>query len=347
MPNWFYAVAPHSPDLLHQIATTWRARRHENEKLHLYALVDGAMDPGFTSFCKTWGWPVPTSLHRHGDHKEQQAFPYIVALPPDDAEFERAMARLLPRFDGIPALSFFTSSLDSESLVYQFERLLNAVDEDGQKWWLRFADTRSQQQTFALLTQAQHQQCLAGIDTWLTITREGELAVMPGHPNGEPATDWPFPQPLPLSNRQLFAMTGDREADAVLARIDDEYPDLIRSRPAIEQFTRASRALQTLTQHGIEGDHDRHVFVITALIHPGDCTKDHVFMSMVEAAERGDVPLAQLLTQHLAPDPGEDIRQKTQRIELAKWTRALQAAARRNAPFLVVPRAIARMRRGQ
>ncbi|WP_454764973.1 DUF4123 domain-containing protein [Cupriavidus campinensis] len=298
----FFAVASHSPHLAGQVLQVWDSRRQSDPALRCHALVDCLLEPSFPAFWKQHSRHPPLAVYADqiGFDKARHVSPSLIALPEEPESAARMLSVLLERCRGRPSLGFLVSKHSPEVLQAQLMRLAGVCDGDGQRWLLRFGDTRIWPYMGEWLTPAQHAYAFAGITAWMIVNRYGELEILDGSPDTAPATPDDFVKDFRLTEQQFLQLLDRAEADAHLAELAQTPGHVRLLRSPIEQYDTARQCLATLDRLGIDNDQDRYEYIRFALHFPGDCERQPAVQTALLSASQGEGRLSELLRE-LAP----------------------------------------------
>jgi hypothetical protein len=204
--------------------------------LHWMALVDGAFDFGEK--------PLPGFAHRHGlyDNDEMrdlvEASPFLVNLSIENTEvLQSEISSLVRHRKNRPMLSFIASEKKAPEIISGWQRLTNVTTEDGQKFLLRFADTRVTPVLAEILQPASWAALTELLDSWLYIDRSGLLAELPMKSAGiQPVL------PLILSDKELSALIAHNQPDAIIAEFAERRTELLPDARHAAFYDRIERA---------------------------------------------------------------------------------------------------------
>jgi len=295
--SMYFAVAPSSPQLADQLLQAWQHRLAQRTGLHLYALVDCLIAPGFVEFCAQQGWwpPVSTYADQIGFDSGRDWAPALLALPEDLAHLQQQMLRILAHCSGRPALGFIVSRHSIDVVKAQLMRVAGITDGDGSRWLLRFGDTRVWPPAPGWLTPEQHAHAFAGLDAWMVVDRYGKVQTFEGSPDTSPASPDDFIKDFRITERQFTQMSELGEADAHLARLADTPAHAQLARTPIEQYDTARQCLATLGRLGINSEQERYQYIRFALRFPGDCEQHPAVQTALLAARHQQGTLSALL----------------------------------------------------
>jgi hypothetical protein len=215
------------------------------------ALVDTAFDyehGGFTLF------PGRLNVYRTGGPLAslQAAAPCLIPLA-DGADAWRAQVHTLVRHcDARPMLSFLAveKSFDPTALIEQWEPLHRVTLIDGEKYTLRFADTRTLARLPEILKPEQWRAFHRGVKEWLIFTREGALARLPAPQDGKETEE-----NIRLDAAQLDRFMEETDATGVLRHLEIIDPqtlpaDIVATPSRLYRI--AEKAVAALRRAGFE-----------------------------------------------------------------------------------------------
>jgi hypothetical protein len=257
----YFAVDPIATAVPGQIAKALQGLP-ERTPVHLFALLDGAFDESLVS--RRPGWSAALSLYE-GTRLQAlvAAAPHLLPLPSSLEELQPRLERLFARCAGKPMLSVLASAVPAEALRAHLRPYLIARTPDTLEWPVRWADTRVLPSFLDAIGETTRRHLLAPLHGWWSTRRDGTLAHWEGgaDPASAPAEfDW-----LPLDDRTFGALVDASEPDAVLSRIFDLQPDVLRQHTPSRCHRLASDHLALATRHGLEAAGARQHFVTLAL----------------------------------------------------------------------------------
>jgi hypothetical protein len=212
------------------------------------ALVDTAFDHekgGFPLF-----GPTRVNCYRSIISLEslQAAAPCLIALEADKWA-EQAQALIAHRGTR-PMLSFLAvvQGVASNDLVEQWRALHWASSPDGDKYLLRFADTRSLACLPEILSPEQWRAWCRGVAEWQYFDREGELAALTS-----PEASERVARNTRLDSEQFARLTEQALPDTVLDFIDSQEPGHIPANmPRSRVYRLTEKTLKKMRQAGID-----------------------------------------------------------------------------------------------
>ena len=215
-----------------------RARElSSGQQLHL--LIDGAFVPG---------------LHRtiHPDRKvmlfaslpgcSAEALDLSSFVTPFDPE-DPTVRRMLHRCSGWPMVSVIQTHEDMKQLAARMAAW-TVIEADGQRFHLRFADTRRIPAIVQVLNPGQRAQLLGPATSWACITRSGawqEIRL--------DGTDSDLAESPSLDTRQFGLLVEDSRIDEMLALFMQRHPG--PSMPALQRYDVLLLALQVAKKEGL------------------------------------------------------------------------------------------------
>lgn len=211
------------------------------QRLHL--LIDGAFIPG---------------LHRgiHPDRKVMlfAALPgcsdealdlssFLTPFDPDDPSIQR----MLHRCSGWPMVSVIQTHEEMKQLAARMAAW-TVIEADGQRFHLRFADTRRIPAIVRVLNPSQRSELLGPAKSWTYITRSGAWQAL-----GLDGVDSNAATNPTLDTRQFGLLVEDSSIDEMLALFTQRHPGPVS--PALQSYEALSLALQVaVKEHLLEPD---------------------------------------------------------------------------------------------
>lgn len=283
----YAAVNRHSIDLHKNVLQSLEQAIHERHDLFLYALIDCAFNETLFRQCKTRHPSLHgTSLYAESELDElQEVSPVLVQLPRDESTRSAWLETLLQHADGLPMLSLIASPIDTSDLASYFAPFIKSETEDGQRYLLRFADTRILPKLISVLDDSQWS-LLPPIAHWWSIDRAGVLReLLLPRSSDNAATE--RPTGLKLSNLQFAALLDAAEADAIIEQLLLVVPEHCAAfRPGdLHQFI--AHQLENARRFGIESTPDLVAYCIGAFNSRGKLHEDpHAFALLKEGRWR-------------------------------------------------------------
>ncbi|MDF3837281.1 DUF4123 domain-containing protein [Cupriavidus basilensis] len=210
--------------------------------------------------------PEPSTLYRdlYAGEGLDSIDPWLIEVPLEPAD--RFLA-LCEHCAGQPMLSFLVSPASHGDLLTHLRGQLEAKDDAGDTFILRWADTRCLPSMYAILDETQRTRLCSGISAWWYMSRDGEPASLEMPSAAAPSRhDTAFPYQLTAT--QIQAVRTSARPDWWLAYIADR-PHLYGA---------------------LTGNASRHHAVTYAAIGsvPNDATDAHVLRSVVQSlADQG------------------------------------------------------------
>jgi len=257
----------HAPEIQEQLADTINEALHVHPSLATYALIDTAFSETCISrYKKMHANTHVMSLYAGTELNElTDVSPCLVQLPSDPSLRKQGLATLLRLTNGKPMISVLLSAFDLESLKAHFSAFLQAETEDGQRFVLRFADTRILPVLIATLDQEPLAYLLSPIVHWLTIDRMGKLnRLLPLDDELHNTQVTPPFSALPLSANQFSTLLDAAEPDAIIEHLQLIAPEHCSTFApgSLHQFV--DEQLQHATHFGVTGTPDRIAYCIGA-----------------------------------------------------------------------------------
>lgn len=293
----FFATSPASEQLADILLDEWRGLAQSDPRLRLRALIDQLLVPDIVSLCHQLGWPSPTAVYdgHPGYNSGNSVSPCVLELPDPVTHGTHGLHALVAHCSGIPALGFLASPHDLPILKAQLMRMAGIADDSGQRWILRFADTRVWPPEFEWLSTEQHRYVFAGIAAWWIVNRHGQLQMFDGQPDAAPAQRDEFAVDFRVTEHQLIRLLDKGEADQHLARMAASPSHSAVTRHPIEQYDVVQKALASLDRMHIDDLQQRFVYARFAVHFAGDCEDDLTVQQALLSASQSDTPLSDLL----------------------------------------------------
>jgi hypothetical protein len=213
----YFAVDPFIPaeahDQLRQLAIT------QPENLRWFALVDRAFD-----YESPKQAPAPNAmpLYRRFDMESLlKVSPVLVPLEVGpQARFTNQIDALFEHCAGRPMLSFIASTGNAEDIAKAWEDLHFVHTDDGQRFLLRFADTRILNVLPECLTPGHWAALHKVLTCWITVNRRGRLQPLP-------LKAAPPKVPKQLSTETLALLLKNSQPDTVISYWNENEPELL------------------------------------------------------------------------------------------------------------------------
>jgi hypothetical protein len=210
-----------------------------NDGSSLYLLLDGVFVPGLHRAIRA-ALPTETApqLLFEGlpgcNDDTRDVSPFLFSYLPENLKLRKALLRC----DGWPMVHAITTPQTLQALSQRLAEWC-IVEADGQRFNLRFADTRRLPGIFMNLSEEQRAHFVGPSTAWHTIGRDGHWQPMDGLPQA------PAAKPLDsrLTTAQFCAMVGDGEADGILTILVDRGRQWQRPHSAV--YAVAALALKT------------------------------------------------------------------------------------------------------
>lgn len=221
-------INQHVPEIQEQLTDVLNEALRADHSLTAYALIDSA----FSETCIARYQQVHTNQYMTSLYSGTElngltdVSPYLVQIPSDLALRKQSMTTLLRLTNSKPMISFLITGLCLEALKVHFAAFLQAETDDGQRFVLRFADTRILPALIAALNQEQRAYLLSPIAQWLIVDRMGQLNRLPSLT--VEVHDTPVKPPfsaLPLSLNQFAFLLDAAEPDALIEQLQLIAPE--------------------------------------------------------------------------------------------------------------------------
>jgi hypothetical protein len=164
---------------------------------------------------------------------------------------------------GKPMFSVLLSALSPEALASYWQPFLQARTADGLDWPVRWGDTRVSPHLLNAMTDAERGAFLAPLHAWLTVDRSGQLQQWCGAGQSAPVA-WQD-SVWALDDERFGQLVDVCEADAVISRIDDQRPDLLKHHTPLACHRRVAQCLNLANRGGLQAAPDRHALSMIGL----------------------------------------------------------------------------------
>jgi Domain of unknown function (DUF4123) len=229
-----------------------------------YLLVDHAGAPGLMQALQRRPSLTWTSLFE--DSKEVGALevaPILIRLPDARANFvEREFLEWLYRAcQYSTSVTALHSAWERDRLASALRTRLDMMLPDGMPVMLRYFDTRALESLLRVLTAEQQGQFLGVASRWQWLGRAGELHQR----HTEQLTTDPWPHRLEIDVTQQNALIESGEADALVAQMNAQAPDLCRHEQRADLHALAERCASKFGPLGIDDIRTQALYCLTAL----------------------------------------------------------------------------------
>lgn len=259
----FFAVNPWSDATLVQLSVAVQAAQATGRSCHAFALLDLAFEPGWLEEPR-WRHTMPCSVYAQGRLAELSSLGlWLLPLQHVAPTTTEALAALKRRVNGKPMFSVLLSAWTPEALSAHWQPFLQARTPDGLEWPVRWGDTRVLPHLMAALTPTERAYVMAPLQAFLSVNRSGEIMRWDG-PGLTAALAWPDTV-WALDDVRFGALVDACEADAVISRIDDQRPDLLKHHTALECHQRVARCLSLADRGNLHAAPDRQALAMIGL----------------------------------------------------------------------------------
>jgi Domain of unknown function (DUF4123) len=271
------------------------------ETLHWFALVDGAFDHGQRK--PSWQ-PQTVSIYQADGNLAalKEVSPYLVALPkPDQIDFEKTMRKLLRHCNGRPMLSFLACRTDALALRAQWQNcLMLKMQDDGEPYLLRFADTRVLPALATLPSKAIWQTLTQNLKQWIVINRAGELVALPIEPvDISSTTIQTTDQNIELSQKDLQHLLSCGLADSVIDAMAEQLPELLPEQKRAGFYVLVSQACALAEQHHVEAFPDVVALAVASQLTQGEILGDKRVLAVLSDHQWPSGQLSDALIDYL------------------------------------------------
>jgi Domain of unknown function (DUF4123) len=272
-----------------------------SENLHWFALVDGAFDYGQRQLL--WQLQtVPVYQPDSGLAALKEVSPYLFALPkPDQVDFDKTMRKLLRHCNGRPMLSFLACSMDAPVLRAQWQDcLMLKMQDGGEPYLLRFADTRVLPALVTLPSKAIWQTLTQSLRQWIVINRAGALVALSIEPVDTSRTSVKTTdQSTELSHEDLQHLLSCGLADSVIDAIAEQLPELPPEQQRAGFYVLVSQACALAEQHRVEAFPDVVALAVASQLTQGEILGDKRVLALLANHEWTSGQLSDALIDYL------------------------------------------------
>jgi len=260
-----FALNPASQEAAEQIVRTIRAKQH----LDWFALLDTAFDhekPGF---------PLPqeaVNCFEGNVFLDDMKHVAPVLIPVPHALAPERIPLLIEHRGNRPMLSFIGAEkgVSAGEIAKQWKSLHFIYPEDGERYMLRFADTRTLPNLPRFLSVLQWQAFHQNIAEWHIIGRQGKPEEILLE-----KTDKRPPFKLSLTEKQFAKMVELDEPDVALSSINRAELDIIpENMTGFCLYDLICRSLEKTAEHGITHWSDKVSLIILAIEMNGEILED-------------------------------------------------------------------------
>jgi hypothetical protein len=132
------------------------------------------------------------------------------------------MAMLFEHARGRPMLSFLASRLDGAQLAQALQPLLEVQTADGERFVLRWADTRVSEALAEALDSQHWSRFASAVSAWWVVQRHGALTELP-----LPAQGQAVEAAITLTDQELERLLELGEPDAVIQILHENFADVL------------------------------------------------------------------------------------------------------------------------
>ncbi|CAD5110459.1 DUF4123 domain-containing protein [Zestomonas carbonaria] len=202
--------------------------------------------------------PEPRFLYRgHYAGPLDDIDPWLIEL---DLQHPDALLALCRLCAGRPMLGFIVTPASLDDLLAHLRRQLEARDDEGSLYILRWADTRCLPVLHGVLDENQRARLLQGISAWLYMGREGAPARLDLERHAETTSAPNHKLPYQLTAEQAKALRASAHPDALLAQIA-KRPEChgVLAGPPSRRYLAARAALGALSETASDAEAIRAV----------------------------------------------------------------------------------------
>ena len=267
-----------------------------------FALLDRAFDHDRK---KTLRWPHASEALYKGSDGIDAVSPTLLQMSSSTSEaLTHEIASLLRYCQGRPMLSFVQSSLDIHDLAASWQDVKWAHTEDGQRFLLRWADTR----VLSFLPDVLHAHNWGRIAkpllAWFTVDRFGDLqALKMGSVSSHCSEEPVHLGPLRLEDKELASLLDAAQPDVLINMLFEQIPDVLPV--GVEQakvYSCVQKACDFASQHGIDAAGDQLALAAATCLTEGAVLADSKLTGLLCSHQPGQTSLADILTELLPVD---------------------------------------------
>ena len=268
--SMYYVTDPYHPELKQQLRAAvlqqQAARATGAPVLHVYALVDGAMD-------EAWGH----ALWRESQSKPQELRAVYAGTPLEEAEEaglflgglqEEQVDLLLGKARARPMLSFLQSSLSLDAMCAHLVQFSRGQTADGYWFPLRWGCPNRVADLMAAIGEPLANALRSGFAAWHLIDRSGSLQTIQGalaNTEQDLKPEGMLTHGFVLSDAAFSQLLDAGEADLILSRELTQLPEEIQGRDAVLLHAMARAMLSEMDAAGINAHRARSELLIRSL----------------------------------------------------------------------------------
>ena len=266
----YYVTDPCHPELKQQLRAAV-IQQHATRVagaavLHVYALVDGAMD-------EAWG----QTLWQESQSKPQELRAVYAGTPLEEAEEaglflggvqEDQVDLLLGKARARPMLSFLQSSLGLDTLCAHLAQFSRGQNADGYWFPLRWGCPNRVEDLMAAIGEPLANAFCSGFSAWHLIGRSGSLQTIQGTLGQAEQGAKPeglLTHGVVLSDAALSQLLDAGEADLILSRELSQLPEEVAGRKAVLLHAMAQAVLKEMDAVGMDAHRTRSEMLIRSL----------------------------------------------------------------------------------
>ena len=266
----YYVTDAYHPDLQQQLRTAVLqqqvARAADAPELHVYALVDGAMDPVWGKSLRLDCQRSPNELRAVYDGtplEDAEDAGLFLGMVQDD-QVEVLLGKARPR----PMLSFLQSTLSLDAMCEHLAQFSRGQTSDGYWYTLRWGCPNRVADLMSALGDSLGNALSSGFVAWHLIARDGSLQTIKGTQGQAELSAKPerlLSHGVVLSDAAPLQLMEAGEADLILSRELSQVPEEIQGRSAALLHDMAQAMLKEMTAAGIEAHPVRSELLIRSL----------------------------------------------------------------------------------
>jgi hypothetical protein len=282
--DMYFAVDQLAPDFFDNLAGAFAAAASINSNLSLFALIDASFEHVVDKKRPSEWKARATSLYANNEFvRLGDASPFLLPISGDAKEARRELFHVLKDASGIPMISFIACACSIDELSDSFQPFVDVGVDDGQRFLLRFADTRILPVLDGILQDEKNRSWRSKIEHWWMPDRTGQLAALGAPENGNDFDGQV--DKLTLNKKSFDALIDAGESDALLDVIFDQNSDLLMDRLPSNAYIVVEKLKLQMQGFKIENFSDRVMFCTTAFA-VGECFYMHPdFNKVLQSAE--------------------------------------------------------------
>jgi len=260
----YFAFDPPLPNSIDEIAEELLAAATNSVlPLNFFAVIDGAFNERFFDDNRRLALQYFSLYENTQLSALGKASPYLLQGPHDPSSLTGWLHKLVDACGPAPMWSVLASPCKTGELAEHFRPYLIGRTEDGMEWPIRWADTRVLPHFIQALPKDIRTSLLRVVVVWGATSRDGAACFW-----YEERLDVPPPRfdKLPLSDAMFARLIDVAEADAVVAKIDELQPAMLRARQPSDCHRLVTRQLAIADQFNMQQARVRQHFSMLAFM---------------------------------------------------------------------------------